>query len=382
MQIYLFNPDNDLALASDSPYFQPPARIRRMMDELACLPFWYAEPDNAILVPYGMGERMEQMYPHIASMQQMRWVERPVEGVYCPWGWNRALLHQLNRQGVSGLPSVEWIRTIRLASSRETARELLYLLNNLPGMVGESEVCHSLAEVEQRLARGARWILKAPWSGSGKGLLRTSVNEWNTHAQGWTARILRTQQAVMMEPLYEKEVDFAFEYTVHDGQAAFKGYSLFETDVHGYYKGNVLVSDAFIEAQLIETIGTEALAFIKERQAAFITAQVGTFYEGCVGVDAMLIRQEGKIRCQPCIEMNLRTTMGWVCHQLFDRWIDPQARGVFRLIYARRPGEIKEWHDKCLSESPPVWYNGRLTKGYLPLVPVDENNVFLAYVLI
>ena len=42
MYLYLFNPDNDLALGNNSPYYQPPASARQMAADLAVLPAWVA----------------------------------------------------------------------------------------------------------------------------------------------------------------------------------------------------------------------------------------------------------------------------------------------------------------------------------------------------
>jgi len=45
--MYLFNPENDLALANFSLNYTPPASAIRMAEELAVLPIWYAGADAA-----------------------------------------------------------------------------------------------------------------------------------------------------------------------------------------------------------------------------------------------------------------------------------------------------------------------------------------------
>ncbi|WP_298651449.1 hypothetical protein [uncultured Proteiniphilum sp.] len=47
--MYLFNPDNDLALANFTPNYTPPASATRMAEELAVLPIWYAGEDEGIV---------------------------------------------------------------------------------------------------------------------------------------------------------------------------------------------------------------------------------------------------------------------------------------------------------------------------------------------
>ena len=49
MKLYLFNPDSDLALANNETNYIAPVSARRMAQDLALLPVWYADPYNAVL---------------------------------------------------------------------------------------------------------------------------------------------------------------------------------------------------------------------------------------------------------------------------------------------------------------------------------------------
>ena len=49
-KLYLFNPENDMALASGSPYYMAPASAKKMANDLAMLPAWYADAGSEILV--------------------------------------------------------------------------------------------------------------------------------------------------------------------------------------------------------------------------------------------------------------------------------------------------------------------------------------------
>ena len=46
--LYLFNPENDMALACGDPYYMAPASARRMAAELSMLPAWYAEEGGTV----------------------------------------------------------------------------------------------------------------------------------------------------------------------------------------------------------------------------------------------------------------------------------------------------------------------------------------------
>ena len=47
--MFLFNPDNDLALANFSSNYTPPSSALKIAEDLAVLPVWYA-PDGAKVV--------------------------------------------------------------------------------------------------------------------------------------------------------------------------------------------------------------------------------------------------------------------------------------------------------------------------------------------
>ena len=42
MKLYVFNPDADMALGNNEENYMAPATIRRMAEDLALLPIWYA----------------------------------------------------------------------------------------------------------------------------------------------------------------------------------------------------------------------------------------------------------------------------------------------------------------------------------------------------
>ena len=64
----------------------------------------------------------------------------------------------------------------------------------------------------------------------------------------WCERVLREQGGLTAEPIYNKVKDFALEfYSDGQGEVRFAGYSVFSTNEHGAYTGNLLASDGQIE---------------------------------------------------------------------------------------------------------------------------------------
>ena len=70
--LYLFNPDQDLALASGEVNYMPPASARRMAEELALLPVWFADGPCSVLAPSAYNqsflEEMLDLFPLPASL--------------------------------------------------------------------------------------------------------------------------------------------------------------------------------------------------------------------------------------------------------------------------------------------------------------------------
>ena len=49
LEVYLFNPDNDLALANGDENYTPPLSARKMADDLSLLPIWYTSPGMLVM---------------------------------------------------------------------------------------------------------------------------------------------------------------------------------------------------------------------------------------------------------------------------------------------------------------------------------------------
>ena len=191
--LYLFNPENDMALASASPYYMAPANIKKMAADLAALPAWYVPEKSGVL---------------LADTRQKEWMEKecrfslpvvwetmfsPYYIKVCPWGWNPSLLRRLAEAGVSAeaVLSEEQMRRVRLLSSRETAVDLLSYLR-MEHTIGESFVLDSLEKLKNFLMKDAELLLKSPWSGSGKGLQKVR-GVLEPSALGWAKRVIASQ---------------------------------------------------------------------------------------------------------------------------------------------------------------------------------------------
>ena len=372
-KLYLFNPENDMALASGSPYYMAPATAKKMAADLSALPAWYADAGSGVL---------------LADDRQVEWLQKgcalplevegrtdiPAAGVHpMPWGWSPALVHRLGDAACTGVD----VEAVRRLSSRQTAVNLLPKLR-VEGTEGESFWLTSVDEVCSFAAMHEKVLLKAPWSGSGKGI-QPLCGQPDDNLKGWIRRVIVSQGGVVGEPFYDKVKDFAMEFLVTDEGVRFAGSSLFEADARGIYKENLLASDEAIGAVLAEYVGEVLLHRLQRLLAVELEACLGDTYRGYLGVDMMVVRKAGSYAVHPCVEVNLRMNMGVVSRLFFDRYVCRDAVGRYVIEYFPRPGDALRFHEEMEQGHPLRLCEGRIAEGYLPLTPVFEDTCYLIY---
>lgn len=337
-RIHIFNPDTDYALASGLNFYTPPARIAALRQSMALFPLSFANPGDAILcldpVPDGGPGCIEgyheasrrgtdiyfpvtepDRYGHPVTRYR-HWITGdtpPAESEILPWGWNAALRRHLADSGFqpSRLPSPERIRSLRELSHRRTTVTFNRMLADA-GLTAEKGCdcvipceLHDTESVLGFVALHPDSYLKAPWSSSGRGVIRTGDLE-ERHIRPWASGILRRQGAVMAEPTAERVLDFATEWHCRDGHAHFAGLSVFDTSRRGKYIANRHGSHSSLSYMISEAApGWSGLITDAQRHA--IETLIAPGYDGPLGID-MLVDDRGMIR--PCIEINLRMTMG------------------------------------------------------------------------
>ena len=400
MEFYLFNPEHDMALASFSPYYKAPTEIIRMKEDLAGLPAWYADKHDCVGVfsaNYDAAFYEQCVFSGLDSLARLVHVgEFLAQGLQnglsacVPWGWDPALVQFLKTQriGERFIPRNEGLNRIRSLSGRQQCVRVLHDFDGWPQVCGEAMVCPTLEAVKYYLEAMDEVILKAPWSGSGRGLVRTSFTTWTPNLEGWVNRILRTQGELMAEPIYNKVIDFAMEFKVDSShQLSFVGYSLFETDSHGNYKANLLTSNQSIVSRLTHYVSIELLEKIKKQLLISIAELLNSDYVGYLGVDMMIckvtdsVHDEVKYKVHPCVEINLRMNMGVVARLLFDRYMSFNSEGSYIVEHYSKDGEALINDHELRKSKPSRVENGKMVEGYFPLTPVTTTTRYQCYVI-
>ena len=166
---------------------------------------------------------------------------------------------------------------------------------------------YSLKEVDEFIQKYSSVYLKLPWSSSGRGVVASDFLEKRLLEQ-WVNGGLRRQGSIMGEKAVDRVVDFATEWKCENGSAIFLGLSLFQTSYDGRYKGNLNISQSEINDVLTSSSPFFSPILI-EAQKKMLEEIISPFYSGPLGIDMMIDRQ-GLI--YPCVEINLRMTMGHV----------------------------------------------------------------------
>ncbi|MFG6410915.1 MAG: hypothetical protein K1V92_07885 [Bacteroides acidifaciens] len=388
--LYLFNPEHDLALASGEANYMAPASARRMASELALLPMWYAEEGSAVLAPSAYNLDYVKKIQELLGLS-VDLITEPELAIepdldIRPWGWDVALRKRLSVLGVDEvlLPSMGQLNDLREYSHRSKAVALLPELQLNEYFCGESYYLRTPEEWKRFVEGRKECLLKAPLSGSGKGL-NWCKGIFTPFISGWCTRVAASQGGVIAEPIYNKVEDFAMEfYSDGAGELTFVGYSLFHTGKSGMYEGNCLLSNEAIRKKLSQYVPLEALMDLENCLKYRLSTLVGTVYKGYLGVDMMICRfpenEKPVFRIHPCVEINLRMNMGVIARFLHDRYVRPGSTGRFVVDYHPSEGEALQEHERMSATYPLEIREGRVYSGYLPLVPVHKRSCYRAWI--
>ena len=103
MTLHIFNPEHDIALASNLSNFTAPRAGRQLRTDLWWMPRLWAQENDVVW------------------MKGVQLGGLPITAVE-PWGWDRAICAELRRAGVKDevLPTDEMVQHIRQLSHRRT----------------------------------------------------------------------------------------------------------------------------------------------------------------------------------------------------------------------------------------------------------------------
>ena len=318
-KLHLFNPEHDIALAANLGNFTAPHAGRQLRRDRGYLPAIWAATGDYVLV-----EDLEWAQTAFSRLMHRRFegfidkhalARLDIDRVE-PWGWDLAMREFLIRYGVEAVPTEEEIAVIRDLSHRKHAVGLLRELREFDGTTGDSWLADMMVEVRQALRYNRRIVVKAPWSSSGRGI-RFIDGEVNDYLERWIRNVIARQRCVEIEPYYHKVKDFGMEFESDgEGRVRYLGLSLFHTQ-NGAYTGNILATEEEKREMISRYLSTNLLDRVQQRICERLGEQFKGKYRGPFGIDMMIVASEtGDFLLHPCVEINLRRTMGHVALEL------------------------------------------------------------------
>ena len=384
MNLYIFNPENDLALADGGANYCPTPAAAHIAYDLASLPLWFAEGRDCVVLPDDVHRDYYKCVSSLFAVALPFDAEKQNGITRCvPWGWSPQIKRRLRVMGFDAvLPSDESIAMIRELSNRKTSIQILTALKEMGIDTPPLPLyCTEPDEVASFVNSRPRCVVKAPWSGSGKGIA-WGIGRVETPMEHFYRGVIRRQGGVVCEEFLNGKVEFAMEFFTDGKTVSFAGYSLFKS-CKGSYSGNVLAADGDIEKFLVQYISLDELLKVKEALPGVMHSLMHACgYVGYFGVDMMIYDCNGTMRLNPCMELNLRMNMGMVARVFFDRYVASGCKGEYRVCFFKRQGEANEAHAADTAAFPLETKSGKITSGYLTLSPVTEESRYSVSVII
>lgn len=372
MNLLVFNPEHDYALADNQPQFVALRSAAQFAYD--CAPFMrYLTEDEAVVLDayHPFGKEFQKNFAPLENADRITKVT--------PWGWDAAVVYQLRRIGVGEalLPSEARLSKLRELAHRKTTIAAMEFLRGhcaQPEKLPEPpEYLTEIQEIEDYVQRKTDVIFKSPYSGNGRGHLYAHGTT-NPTLLRQCAGVLKRQGGILAEKQYTVVQDFAMEFECRNGEVLFRGYSLFKTEHYGY-GGNLLMPDSDILHFLSKYVEGQDLQTIQELVQQFLQQEIAPYYNGDAGVDMFVYQEDGKYKLHPFVEVNLRKTMGLAAHDIYARYCHPESRGTFRIVHGnvetgRAPSLQTEMHCR----------NGLWFSGTMVLNPVTEKTQYAVVV--
>lgn len=364
-RIHLFNPENDLALAFGGTNYTPPANAFALHNAGAALPLFYGERGDMVIGREVSKEWAKEMVDRFNLGTSLFEGYYPLECEAAPWGWSLDARRQLEQAGVNrnALISHEQIERLRQLSHRRLTVEVMsQLADVLPFDIPALpiEAFNEQQVIDYRERNGGCYV-KLPWSSSGRGVFDAS--ELTDDALLSRVRgMINRQGSVMCEQRLEKIEDFAMLFYSDGQQVKRVGYSAFYNEHGASYGGNIVANEDILSRRLGAIVGDDRLKNISMALQAILTPIISPHYKGYFGVDMMAYGVGNQVLVAPCIEINLRMTMGVVAWRLAQTVLADGLTARFSVSY----GDNEQ-------SKIAVVENNRLVAGGVSLIPNNSD---------
>ncbi|MBK8806875.1 MAG: hypothetical protein IPO21_09605 [Bacteroidales bacterium] len=365
---HYFNPTCDMAVANNNRNYMAPEKLRLFENELCYIVSLLAQDNEFVAVESIPNQQYKEQIKNFTK-KEINFIKKTelTDKSYSlqPWGWSPSLSKLSN--------TFEWLESYQELFSRKTGYQMLNNCHFNHSTIKNPtyEYVTTYEEILDLLEKWKKIVIKSLWSSSGRGIVIYNNPDDKTGTQ-WIKGFLQSQKGAFVEPFYKKTQDFSLLFEKKQKGVEFIGTTYFfttdEKNYGGHYIGNTenlkknnYISDCLSTEE--ETILTET--FLK----ALNSIDLAT-YQGYLGIDAMIVDQNGTRLILPFCELNLRTTMGIIALQI-SKQIHTKSYGKMQISSAE---DTFTSHKFKQNSKKACWENGQFTKGYFTLLPITEQS--------
>jgi len=385
-KLFYFNPTAELAIKNGNKSYQPPRVLSVFEEDLACLPFVFANEHDAVFVPTKPSDRflehlcaLQISLPSFLSKEDLVLRGESVPFALMPWANSPnlpAIFPRYNYCEKKGIPNLQlplWESSASSLFRRESSFDLWQLLSHecaIP-MPKLPVFCKSMAELENAIAGNNRSVVKLNYSSSGRGVFFVSQSIDPCEKARISKNIC---DGAIVEPWYENVADLSLQFRVNAGNAEFVGATQMFTDGQGRYAGTMVNAQEIHHKEEVFCLETMLSPFVNAYLAVLPRTIYCSQYAGPLGIDVLAYETADGISIHPLVEVNTRYTMGMVALRLAPH-IDSGSCAVF--FVEKRTAELDEMFEK-----KPTIANGKLVAGYVPLTDWVSAKQFVAYLYV
>jgi hypothetical protein len=422
-RINYFNPGHETAVLNNSKYYHSPAHVAKMQADLAFLPAWYAAKGDFVFIENPLPDDFilsieplnSQVNPVVLNNFALNTIKKNViesaiarsnptflslwrrdggevlhHSTVDLWGISLSSVHffeEISKRQNLSLAIPCWKEEFRYLGSRFASQKILAsLLERIPKIEKEilPHFVSGIEAVEQHIAQSReRFLIKSPYSSSGRGLLWLPLGKLTQSERQILTGMLKKQKQVSIEKVLDKQMDFSmhFEITVQK-EVKFIGYSIFQTNAKGAYEKSRLDSQDRLEKQITPFVDKDLLIQTQTALSVIMQEMYAPYYTGAIGVDMMIYKAGNSYRFHPCVEINMRKSMGYLAIRLFEKYLHPDSQGEFFIEYNSNSQTIVQKHKLLQKQYPLIMEKGSLSNGYLSLCPVTDSTNYFAYIVI
>lgn len=304
-----FNPQNDLALAADTPYYTAPRAAFELAKAGELLPAWLSD-GNDVIISSGVNDRWLNELSAKMGITVNLWNRTTRDFRPEPWGWSTAARTFFVHSGFDKelCPTDSQLKRFRELSGRAYAQTLDSII--FPDQY-KKRVVRSEDDIANFLAETNGIVVKTPWSCSGRGVTFFDSQHF-TEASKRIKSIIKSYGYTTVEPMMANPFEFGLLFYFDGKKADFQGLSRTVSASAGKYAGNIIATQsehrAVIDHEAGKTGFTEGLIH-KCSQA--ISMIFSSEYVGPIGLDFLISQRNIHLS-----EHNLRYTMGFVANGL------------------------------------------------------------------